>query len=156
VSWQSGPMHGTGSLGRRGQRCCIRSGRFVPGRATRSPCRATCCSTFAPSDWIYASSWRRRSWHILVTPFGRRRGAGIPVLRRRDLLGFVDGTENPRGEAVMDAVLIGEEDPGSPAAVTSSCRNTFTTLTDGMHCPQRRRNESSAARSWRTLNWMTL
>jgi putative iron-dependent peroxidase len=28
----------------------------------------------------------------------------------RDLVGFVDGTENPRGEAVADAALIGEED----------------------------------------------
>ncbi len=28
----------------------------------------------------------------------------------RDLLGFVDGTENPRGDAVIDAVLVGEED----------------------------------------------
>jgi porphyrinogen peroxidase len=28
----------------------------------------------------------------------------------RDLMGFVDGTENPRGEAVADAVLVGEED----------------------------------------------
>src|ERR1700751_640987 len=28
----------------------------------------------------------------------------------RDLLGFVDGTENPRGQAVIDAALIGEED----------------------------------------------
>jgi porphyrinogen peroxidase len=29
----------------------------------------------------------------------------------RDLIGFVDGTENPRGQAVNDAVLIGDEDP---------------------------------------------
>ena len=29
----------------------------------------------------------------------------------RDLLGFVDGTENPRGEAAMDAVVVGEGDP---------------------------------------------
>jgi porphyrinogen peroxidase len=29
----------------------------------------------------------------------------------RDLIGFVDGTENPRGQAVLDAVLIGDEDP---------------------------------------------
>src|SRR5882762_7884254 len=29
----------------------------------------------------------------------------------RDLIGFVDGTENPRGEEVIDAVLIGDEDP---------------------------------------------
>jgi porphyrinogen peroxidase len=28
----------------------------------------------------------------------------------RDLVGFVDGTENPRGEEVADAVLVGEED----------------------------------------------
>src|SRR5580692_4963607 len=28
----------------------------------------------------------------------------------RDLIGFVDGTENPRGAAAIDAVLIGEED----------------------------------------------
>src|ERR1700719_813171 len=27
-----------------------------------------------------------------------------------DLLGFVDGTENPRGEAAIDAVLVGDED----------------------------------------------
>jgi putative iron-dependent peroxidase len=29
----------------------------------------------------------------------------------RDLLGFVDGTENPEGDAARDAVLIGSEDP---------------------------------------------
>jgi putative iron-dependent peroxidase len=28
----------------------------------------------------------------------------------RDLVGFVDGTENPRGDAVADAALVGEED----------------------------------------------
>jgi porphyrinogen peroxidase len=30
----------------------------------------------------------------------------------RDLLGFVDGTENPEGDAARDAVVIGPEDPG--------------------------------------------
>jgi porphyrinogen peroxidase len=29
----------------------------------------------------------------------------------RDMLGFVDGTENPEGSAARDAVLIGDEDP---------------------------------------------
>jgi putative iron-dependent peroxidase len=29
----------------------------------------------------------------------------------RDLIGFVDGTENPRGEEASEAVLIGQEDP---------------------------------------------
>jgi porphyrinogen peroxidase len=35
---------------------------------------------------------------------------GFRYFDDRDLLGFVDGTENPRGEAVIDAVLIGAED----------------------------------------------
>ncbi|HEY4740902.1 MAG TPA: Dyp-type peroxidase [Candidatus Acidoferrales bacterium] len=29
----------------------------------------------------------------------------------RDLIGFVDGTENPRGHAAVDAVFVGDEDP---------------------------------------------
>ena len=37
---------------------------------------------------------------------------GFRYFDDRDLLGFVDGTENPRGAAVTAAVLIGEEDPG--------------------------------------------
>jgi putative iron-dependent peroxidase len=36
---------------------------------------------------------------------------GFRYFDDRDLLGFVDGTENPRGEAVIEAVLVGEEDP---------------------------------------------
>jgi putative iron-dependent peroxidase len=37
---------------------------------------------------------------------------GFRYFDDRDLLGFVDGSENPRGEAAIDAVLIGEEDAG--------------------------------------------
>src|SRR5580698_5625342 len=36
---------------------------------------------------------------------------GFRYFDDRDLMGFVDGTENPRGAAVADAVLIGDEDP---------------------------------------------
>lgn len=36
---------------------------------------------------------------------------GFRYFDDRDLLGFVDGTENPRGQKVVDAVLIGNEDP---------------------------------------------
>jgi porphyrinogen peroxidase len=36
---------------------------------------------------------------------------GFKYLDRRDLLGFVDGTENPTGRAARDAVTIGDEDP---------------------------------------------
>jgi porphyrinogen peroxidase len=35
---------------------------------------------------------------------------GFRFFDDRDLMGFVDGTENPRGAAVVDAVLIGGED----------------------------------------------
>jgi putative iron-dependent peroxidase len=36
---------------------------------------------------------------------------GFRYFDERDLLGFVDGTENPTGSAAVDAVLIGDEDP---------------------------------------------
>ncbi|WP_086652367.1 Dyp-type peroxidase [Acetobacter cibinongensis] len=36
---------------------------------------------------------------------------GFKYFDERDLLGFVDGTENPTGQAAMDASLIGQEDP---------------------------------------------
>jgi porphyrinogen peroxidase len=35
---------------------------------------------------------------------------GFRYFDDRDLMGFVDGTENPRGDAAADAVLIGDED----------------------------------------------
>ena len=35
---------------------------------------------------------------------------GFRYFDDRDLLGFVDGTENPRGQAAVDAVLVSEED----------------------------------------------
>ena len=36
---------------------------------------------------------------------------GFKSFDERDLLGFVDGTENPVGAAAPEAVVIGEEDP---------------------------------------------
>ena len=36
---------------------------------------------------------------------------GFRYFDDRDVLGFVDGTENPRGDAARDAALVGEEDP---------------------------------------------
>jgi putative iron-dependent peroxidase len=38
---------------------------------------------------------------------------GFRYFDDRDLLGFVDGTENPRGDAAIDAVLVGDEDAES-------------------------------------------
>jgi putative iron-dependent peroxidase len=37
---------------------------------------------------------------------------GFRSFDERDLLGFVDGTENPEGSAARSAVLIGDDDPG--------------------------------------------
>jgi len=36
---------------------------------------------------------------------------GFRYFDDRDLLGFVDGTENPTGQAAIDAVVVGDEDP---------------------------------------------
>src|SRR2546425_10272006 len=36
---------------------------------------------------------------------------GFRYFDSRDLIGFVDGTENPKGQAAIEATLIGEEDP---------------------------------------------
>ena len=40
---------------------------------------------------------------------------GFRYFDDRDLLGFVDGTENPRGQAAIDAVLVRDEDPAFSA-----------------------------------------
>ena len=37
---------------------------------------------------------------------------GFRYFDDRDLIGFVDGTENPTGQAAIDATVIGDEDPG--------------------------------------------
>src|SRR6202000_3345305 len=37
---------------------------------------------------------------------------GFRSFDERDLLGFVDGTENPEGDEVVAAVTVGAEDPG--------------------------------------------
>jgi porphyrinogen peroxidase len=37
---------------------------------------------------------------------------GFRYFDDRDLLGFVDGTENPRGGEAVNAVVVGDEDPG--------------------------------------------
>jgi len=40
---------------------------------------------------------------------------GFRYFDNRDLLGFVDGTENPKDQAAIDATLIGDEDPAFTA-----------------------------------------
>ena len=66
----------------------------------RRPPRATCCSTSVPRAWTCASSWPPRSWRgcrDAVTVADEVHG--FRYFEHRDLLGFVDGTENPAGQA---------------------------------------------------------
>jgi porphyrinogen peroxidase len=57
-------------------------------------------------------------WELASLVVGRLAGAatvvdeihGFKYFDERDLLGFVDGTENPTGQAAADAVTIGDED----------------------------------------------
>jgi putative iron-dependent peroxidase len=52
---------------------------------------------------------------------------GFRYFDERDLLGFVDGTENPTNQAAVEATLVGKEDPTFAGGVTSSCRSIYTT-----------------------------
>jgi putative iron-dependent peroxidase len=49
---------------------------------------------------------RMRGWARIVDEVH-----GFRSFDERDVLGFVDGTENPEGAAAVDAVVIGDEDP---------------------------------------------
>ena len=111
VSWDLAPRRGTGFLGSRGRRICIPFGRFTPERATR-------CRT--PGDVLFHIRAQRMDlcFELATQIMEGFAGAASPVdevhgfryFDARDLLGFVDGTENPSGNAAIEAALIGEED----------------------------------------------
>jgi putative iron-dependent peroxidase len=73
-----------------------------------------------PGDLLFHIRAKRMDlcFEVATQIMARIGGAVLPVdevhgfryFDDRDLLGFVDGTENPRGEAVIEAALIGEED----------------------------------------------
>ena len=73
-----------------------------------------------PGDVLFHIRARRMDlcFELAMQIMERFAGAASPVdevhgfryFDDRDLLGFVDGTENPGGRAAIDAVLIGEED----------------------------------------------
>jgi putative iron-dependent peroxidase len=52
---------------------------------------------------------------------------GFKYFDERDLMGFVDGTENPVGRAATAAALIGDEDSDFAGGSYVSCRSTCTT-----------------------------
>jgi len=73
-----------------------------------------------PGDLLFHVRAKRMDLSFeLVTQIMARIGSAVSAVDEvhgfryfddRDLLGFVDGTENPRGAAAADAVVIGEED----------------------------------------------
>ena len=75
-----------------------------------------------PGDLLFHIRARRMdlSFELATQIMARIRGAVSPVdevqgfrfFDDRDLMGFVDGTENPRGAAAAEAVVVGDEDPG--------------------------------------------
>ncbi len=77
-------------------------------------------AVFSPGDLLFHIRAERMDlcFELLTQVMARLGNAVSPVdevhgfryFDDRDLIGFVDGTENPRGAAVIDAVLIGGED----------------------------------------------
>ena len=51
---------------------------------------------------------------------------GFRYFDERDILGFVDGTENPEDQEAIDSAYVGPKTPTAKAAATSSCRSTRT------------------------------
>src|SRR3974390_2942846 len=78
-------------------------------------------AVLTPGDLLFHIRARRMDLCFeLATQIMSRLGSSVSVVDEvhgfryfddRDLLGFVDGTENPRGEEALKAVLIGSEDP---------------------------------------------
>jgi len=75
-----------------------------------------------PGDLLFHTRAERMDlcFEMATQIMARLEGAVTPVdevhgfryFDSRDLLGFVDGTENPTGQAAIEATLIGDEDPG--------------------------------------------
>ena len=85
---------------------------FAPAKDMPFPRPATCFFIFARNVWTFCFE--------LETQILERIRASVELVDEvqsfryfddRDLIGFVDGTENPRGEEAVDAVLVRDEDP---------------------------------------------
>src|SRR2546425_9849528 len=57
-------------------------------------------------------------------------GHGFRFFDSRDLIGFVDGTENPKAQEAMDVTLIADEDPSFTAGSHGIVLKELHNLTD--------------------------
>ena len=80
---------------------------------------------------------------------------GFRYFDDRDLIGFVDGTENPAGQAAIDAAYVGAEDAAFAGGTYVIVQKYCTIWPAGMRCPPKRRSASSAAPSLPTSSSMT-
>ncbi len=95
-----------------------RPAELHPFREIRSGSRH---AVSTPGDLLFHIRAKRMDLCFeLATQIMARIGSAVSVVDEvqgfryfddRDLMGFVDGTENPRGRAMADAVLIGQQDP---------------------------------------------
>ena len=78
---------------------------------------------------------------------------GFNYFDDRDLIGFVDGTENPVDQAAIDATIIGEEDAAFAGGSYVIVQKYLHDLNAGTRCPSSSRRRSSAEPSCPTSNW---
>ena len=120
-------MRGTGCSGTRGRPSFTPSESSGRDRATRSRPRGTCLFHIRAKRMDLCFEMAAQIMGSLgdaVTAVDEVHG--FRYFDDRDLLGFVDGTENPRGQAVIEAALIGAEDPafaGGSYVITQKYRS---------------------------------
>jgi putative iron-dependent peroxidase len=78
---------------------------------------------------------------------------GFKYFDNRDLLGFVDGTENPTDQAALDATVIGAEDPGFAGGSYVIVQKYLHDMAPGTRCRPRLRSGSSDARNSPISSW---
>ena len=78
---------------------------------------------------------------------------GFNYFDDRDLIGFVDGTENPVDQAAVDATIIGEEDAAFAGGSYVIVQKYLHDLQGGTSFLSQSRRISSAGPSCPTSSW---
>lgn len=73
---------------------------------------------------------------------------GFRYFDLRDMVGFVDGTENPRGREAVEFALISDQDPAFAGGSYVMVQKYLHDMAGWTHFRSRRRNALSAARSY--------
>ena len=146
ASWASARTRGTGSSAQ------PRPAELHPFREIRAGSRHAVAT---PGDLLFHIRAKRMDlcFELATQIMARLGGAVSPVdevhgfryFDDRDLMGFVDGTENPTAQAAIDAAYIGAEDAAFAGGSYVIVQKYLHDWPAGTRCPPRRRNASSAA-----------